>query len=59
MGTIPNAECVQPTELCWQTGNFTDNCECEFCEHKETKKKKKKKKKKTKKKPNTKSIKKN
>ena len=25
---------MYPTELCWQTGNFTDKCECEFCEHK-------------------------
>lgn len=24
MGTIPNTESVYPTELCWQTGNFTD-----------------------------------
>lgn len=23
------------SELCWQTGNYTDNCECEFCNHKE------------------------
>lgn len=35
MGTIPNTESVYPTELCWQTGIFTDSCECEFCEHKE------------------------
>ena len=33
METIPNTESVYPTELCWKTGNFTDNCECEFCEH--------------------------
>lgn len=26
---------MYPTELCWQTGNYTDDCECEFCEHKE------------------------
>ena len=22
------------TELCWLTGNYTDDCICEFCEHK-------------------------
>lgn len=21
-------------DLCWTTGNYTDNCICEFCEHK-------------------------
>lgn len=21
-------------EICWQTGNYSDLCECEFCEHK-------------------------
>lgn len=26
---------LMPTELCWQTGNFTDDCECELCDHKE------------------------
>lgn len=26
---------IVPTDLCWRTGNFTDDCECEFCEHKE------------------------
>lgn len=35
MVTISNTESVYPTELCWQTGAYTDNCECEFCEHKE------------------------
>lgn len=25
---------MYPTELCWLTGSFEDNCECEFCEHK-------------------------
>ena len=24
---------VSPTELCWQTGDYTDECHCEFCEH--------------------------
>lgn len=24
---------IFPTELCWQTGNYTDECCCEFCEH--------------------------
>lgn len=23
-----------PTEICWETGAFTDGCECEFCSHK-------------------------
>lgn len=31
MSNIPNTESVYPTELCWRTGNFTDDCECEFC----------------------------
>lgn len=26
---------LNPNELCWQTGNYTDGCECEFCDHKE------------------------
>lgn len=21
-------------ENCWYTGNYTDNCDCEFCSHK-------------------------
>ena len=21
---------MEPTELCWQTGNYTDDCICEF-----------------------------
>ena len=25
---------MQPTELCWQTGNYTEECVCEFCAHK-------------------------
>lgn len=24
-----------PTERCWQTGEFTDDCICDFCEHKD------------------------
>lgn len=24
-----------PTDVCWETGVFTDDCECEFCSHKE------------------------
>lgn len=24
-----------PTELCWETGEFNDSCICEFCDHKE------------------------
>ena len=23
-----------PTEICWETGNYSDNCNCDFCEHK-------------------------
>ena len=25
---------LYPTEKCWMTGNFTDDCNCDFCEHK-------------------------
>lgn len=25
---------MNPTELCWLTGNYTDDCICEFCYHK-------------------------
>lgn len=25
---------MYPTELCWLTGNYTDDCVCEFCGHK-------------------------
>lgn len=35
MVTISNTESVYPTELCWQTGDYTDDYECEFYEHKE------------------------
>ena len=24
---------MSPTEQCWQTGDYTDECYCEFCEH--------------------------
>lgn len=24
----------QNNELCWSTGNYTDECDCEFCSHK-------------------------
>lgn len=27
-------EKMYPTEICWLTGNYTDDCICEFCEHK-------------------------
>ena len=23
------------TDICWQTGNYTDECDCEFCSHKQ------------------------
>ena len=23
-----------PTEKCWISGEFTDECNCDFCEHK-------------------------
>ena len=26
---------MNPTDLCWETGVYTDNCICDFCEHKE------------------------
>lgn len=25
---------MYPTEKCWLTGVYTDDCECEFCRHK-------------------------
>lgn len=25
---------MNPNEFCWQTGNYTDNCDCELCSHK-------------------------
>lgn len=25
---------MYPTEVCWQTHNFTEDCECRVCEHK-------------------------
>lgn len=24
----------QNNDLCWSTGNYTDECDCEFCSHK-------------------------
>lgn len=24
---------MEPTELCWETGNYIDDCDCEFCVH--------------------------
>ena len=26
---------MNPSDVCWETGNFTDDCICEFCDHKE------------------------
>lgn len=26
---------MDPTDVCWETGNYTDDCECEFCDHKD------------------------
>lgn len=26
---------MYPTDLCWQTGRYTDDSICEFCDHKE------------------------
>lgn len=25
---------ISPNEKCWETGNYTDNCDCELCPHK-------------------------
>lgn len=25
---------MYPTDICWQTGVYTAECECKFCEHK-------------------------
>ncbi len=25
---------MTPTDLCWKTGVYTDDCDCEFCDHK-------------------------
>ena len=25
---------MNPTELCWQTGEYSDACICDFCDHK-------------------------
>lgn len=27
-------EISEATENCWITGMYTDDCDCEFCEHK-------------------------
>lgn len=26
---------MYPTDLCWEAGNYTDDCCCDFCEHHE------------------------
>ena len=26
---------MYPTDKCWETGEYTDDCNCEFCDHKE------------------------
>ena len=25
---------IEQTEHCWETGEYTDKCDCEMCEHK-------------------------
>lgn len=25
---------MNPSERCWETGEYTDDCICEFCSHK-------------------------
>lgn len=25
---------MNPTDLCWQTGHYSDDCDCELCDHK-------------------------
>ena len=25
---------IEQTEYCWETGEYTDECDCEMCEHK-------------------------
>ncbi len=25
---------MDPNELCWSKGNYTDECDCELCSHK-------------------------
>ena len=27
-------ETRDPNELCWQTGQYSDDCDCELCMHK-------------------------
>ena len=24
---------IMPSEICWQTGNYNDDCCCELCDH--------------------------
>lgn len=26
---------MDPTDLCWQTGKYTEDCYCEYCDHKD------------------------
>lgn len=26
---------MDPTDVCWETGNYTEDCICEFCDHKD------------------------
>lgn len=26
---------MNPTDVCWETGNYTDDCICELCDHKD------------------------
>ena len=26
---------MEPTDICWNTGRFTDDCDCEMCDHKD------------------------
>lgn len=25
---------MTPNDLCWETGEYTDDCICDFCDHK-------------------------
>lgn len=25
---------MYPTDMCWETGNYTNDCNCDFCQHK-------------------------
>ena len=31
---LRDAGITQPNDVCWETGNYTDCCDCELCEHK-------------------------